>query len=176
MSDISYAAQLSILMRMTKGVVFMFKVVSLVTLLCFAYHTQAQTKTCDSLESLAWLLGNWSAHNSKLKIDESWGKISNQTFEGSGQTYSIKKDKIVSKETLRLVEMAGEVFYIAKVSSNELPVAFKLTYCTADTHVFENSKHDFPKKLRYQRFANNKMTVSVSGDNGKGFSIDFISN
>ncbi|AOT08394.1 DUF6265 family protein [Pseudoalteromonas luteoviolacea] len=152
----------------------MLKIIGLVILLSFAFHTQAQTTRCDSLGALSWLVGDWSSKSSKLKINESWKKISNQTYEGHGETYSIKTDRVVSAETLRLVEMSGEVFYFAKVASNELPIAFKLISCTTDTVVFENSKHDFPKKLHYQRFASNKMTVTVSGEQDKGFSIDFI--
>ncbi|MBQ4812428.1 hypothetical protein J8M20_13810 [Pseudoalteromonas luteoviolacea] len=133
-----------------------------------------QAKPCDSVESLAWLVGNWSSKSSKVKINESWKQVSKKSFEGSGSTYSLKKNKIVSSESLRLVEMSGEIFYLAKVASNELPIAFKLTSCTDKTAIFENSKHDFPKKLSYQLTEDGNITVFVSGEKGKGFSIDFI--
>jgi len=152
----------------------MFKVISLVSL-CIFFQPVVQAKTCGTIESLTWLVGNWNSENSKLKIKESWKQISAKTFEGSGYTYSIKKDKMVSSETLRLVEMSGDVFYVAKVASNDLPVAFKLTSCTAKTAIFENSKHDFPKKISYQLNKDNNITVFVSGEKGKGFSIEFMS-
>ena len=63
---------------------------------------------------------------------------------------------------------------MAKVASNNLPVAFKLTSCTAKTAIFENSQHDFPKKLNYQLNKDKSITVFVSGEKGKGFSIEFI--
>ncbi|MCF6443041.1 DUF6265 family protein [Pseudoalteromonas luteoviolacea] len=140
----------------------------------FAFHTLAEENTCDSLESLSWLIGGWSSKSSKLQVKESWKKVSNSTFEGSGYTYSIKKSKTVSVETLRLVEMSGEVFYVAKVASNSLPIAFKLTSCTAETAIFENPDHDFPKKLTYQFKSENNITVAVTGEKGKGFSIKFM--
>ncbi len=151
----------------------MLKVISLVSL-CLVFQPAVQAKNCDTVESLMWLVGNWNSENSKLKINESWKRISDKTFEGSGYTYSIEKNKIVSSETLRLVEMSGEVFYVAKVASNDLPVAFKLTSCTAETATFENSLHDFPKKLSYKLNQEKNISVFVSGEKGKGFSIEFI--
>jgi hypothetical protein len=151
----------------------MFKVINLMSL-CFLFQPAVQAKTCDTIESLTWLVGNWNSENSKLKINESWKQVSAKTFEGSGYTYSIEKDKIVSSETLRLVEMSGDVFYVAKVASNNLPVAFKLTSCTAKTAIFENSHHDFPKKLSYKLNKDKNITVFVSGEKGKGFSIEFF--
>lgn len=151
----------------------MSKVLSLV-LLCLVFQSSVQAKDCNTVESLNWLVGNWNSENSKLKINESWKRLSGKTFEGSGFTYSIKKNKTVSSETLRLVEMSGEVFYLAKVASNDLPIAFKLTSCSAKSAIFENSLHDFPKKIRYQLNKEKSITVFVSGENGKGFSIEFI--
>ncbi|MFT5757611.1 MAG: hypothetical protein ACI9LM_002347 [Alteromonadaceae bacterium] len=151
----------------------MFKIINMV-LLCIFFQPVVQAKTCGTIESLTWLVGDWSSENNKRKINESWQRISDQTFEGSGYTYSIEKNKVVSSEALRLVEMSGEVFYMAKVASNDLPIAFKLINCTAKTAIFENSLHDFPKKLSYRFNKDKSMTVFVSGDNNKGFSIEFI--
>ncbi len=151
----------------------MLKVMSSV-LLFLSFHSGVQARACDTLESLAWLIGNWSSESSKLKISESWKQIGDKTFEGFGYTFSIKKNNIVSSETLRLVEMSGEIFYLAKVASNDLPVAFKLTNCTAKSAIFENSKHDFPKKLNYQLTKDKNITVFVSGENDEGFSIKFV--
>ncbi|WP_194868658.1 DUF6265 family protein [Pseudoalteromonas sp. PPB1] len=150
----------------------MLKVMSLV-LFCFSFQSSALEKACNTLHSLNWLIGNWHSENSKLKLNESWTRISEKTFEGYGQTYSIVKNKVVSAETLRLVEMSGEVFYLAKVTNNTLPTAFKLTSCSENSAIFENSHHDFPKKIRYQLNNDKHITVYVSGEDDKGFSIEF---
>ena len=55
---------------------------------------------CDTLESVNWLVGNWHSENSKLRINESWKRVSAKTLEGYGQTESVEKNKIVSAETL----------------------------------------------------------------------------
>jgi len=132
-----------------------------------------QAKNCTTIDAFTWLIGDWHSQNSKLKINESWHQVSGKTFEGAGYAHSLTKNKIVSAETLRLVEMSGEVFYVAKIASNDLPVAFKLTSCTATTAIFENALHDFPKKLSYQLITHNNLTVFVSGEKGKAFSIEF---
>lgn len=80
----------------------MSKVLSLI-FLCLVFHSTVQANTCDSVGSFAWILGSWSSESSELKVSESWKQISNKTFEGSGLTYSIEKNEIVSSETLRLV-------------------------------------------------------------------------
>ncbi|WP_206485851.1 DUF6265 family protein [Thalassotalea sp. G2M2-11] len=151
----------------------MLRVISLV-LLCLVFHSAVQANTCKTLESLTWLVGHWNSKSEKLNINESWKQVSSKTFEGSGYTYSVEKNQMISAETLRLVEMSGEIFYIAKVANNDLPVAFKLTSCTAETAVFENAEHDFPKKLSYQLTKDKNITVFVSGENGEGFSIQYI--
>jgi hypothetical protein len=127
----------------------MFKVISLV-FMYLLFQPVANANSCTTLESLTWLVGNWNFKNSELNINESWERVSDKTFEGSGQTYSFKKNKIVSSETLRLVEMSGKIFYVAKVKSNDSPIAFKLTHCNENTAIFENSQHDFPKKIKYK--------------------------
>lgn len=151
----------------------MYRIICLV-LCCLGILPTAQAKTCNTLASFTWLLGSWHSDSNTTRISESWKQISSNTFEGAGNTYSVEKGRMVSSETLRLLEMSGEVFYIAKVASNELPVAFKLSHCTAKTATFENPQHDFPKKLSYHLTSDNTITVFVSGEDGNGFSIKFI--
>ena len=68
--------------------------------------------------------------------------------------------------------MSGDIFYIAKVHHNELPIAFKLTQCSDSVAVFENPEHDFPKKIEYKLTDQDRITVTV-GSSGEGFKIDF---
>ena len=74
---------------------------------------------------------------------------------------------------LRLVEMAGGVFYISKVTHNELPVAFRLNECADGRFVFDNPAHDFPRRLEYLLAPDGRLTVNVSDGGEKGFSLNF---
>lgn len=94
-------------------------------------------------------------------------------IEGIGATLDLA-GAVQNRETLRLVEMSGEVFYIAKVPQNELPTAFKLTKCGQNFFVFENPLHDFPKKITYSFEGSSKMNVRVSGSLDSDFELNFI--
>ena len=131
-------------------------------------------QSCNSIRSVQWLLGHWVADDGKNITTESWEKVSSLTFEGFGESRAKTSNERQTSESLRLIEMANELFYLAKPEQNDLPVAFKLTHCSSKSAVFENAAHDFPKKLEYQLDVNNKMKVTVSGEKGRSFDINFI--
>lgn len=126
--------------------------------------TNVNANTCSSLTQLNWLVGEWQTEKSASFVNENWQKVSDDTFEGQGKTNS-------SSESLRLVQMADEVFYLAKVSHNPLPVAFKLSHCKNKQFVFENMQHDFPNKIEYRKINSNVLQVIVSDKAEKSFTI-----
>ncbi len=133
--------------------------------------TRAQP--CDSLGAVHWLLGDWVAQDAKRITRESWRQISPDTFEGAGSVTSRATMDVQSSESMRLVAMSGEVFYIAKAAHNTLPIGFKLVRCTHDTALFENPDHDFPKQLTYRRGDRDSLIVHVSDGASRGFTLRF---
>ena len=133
---------------------------------------------CHALKHLTWLLGSWRTEVEGRVISEHWAAVSTETWEGFGQTRAAappgEPGAAVDSESLRLVEMAGEVFYLAKVAHNPVPTAFRLSECGEGFAVFENPEHDFPRRLEY-RIEGNGLTVRVSDgvDGGKGFTLRF---
>ena len=130
--------------------------------------------SCSSIASLEWILGNWSVDNGKNISTELWKEVSQTTFEGHGEVRSKLTKKLQSSESLRLVQMQGEIFYLAKVSHNELPVAFRLKDCSHNKAIFENPDHDFPRLLEYQLETENSLTVKVSDGKEKGFKVNYV--
>ena len=128
---------------------------------------------CNSLGSLRWLLGDWTADNSKISFQESWTEVAPHTFEGAGIERAKPDGSIKGGEVLRLVEMAGGVFYISKVTHNDLPVAFRLNHCANGRFVFDNPAHDFPRRIEYVLAPDGRLTVNVSDGGKKGFSLNF---
>jgi len=127
-----------------------------------AYH-------CNSLSDLDWLLGEWKTQvkqdlTNELLTTETWLKLSDKTFEGFGKTAN-------NIESLRLLEMSGEIFYLAKVSHNPSPIALKLITCKSNTLIFENEQHDFPNTIEYKQINSNAIQVKVSGKTEKSFTI-----
>lgn len=128
---------------------------------------------CESLNSASWLLGEWVADQGDTIVIERWHKVSPSTFEGSGEWRSKSNNELQSSESLRLLQMSGGVFYLANVSHNERPVAFKLKQCSPSHAVFENQEHDFPKIIEYQLTAKNRITATVTDGREKGFKLHF---
>lgn len=136
---------------------------SLMVVLAWSSCRVALAETCTSLQQADWVLGAWVSDEGPT---ESWHRAGPRTFEGAGTSGS-------GSETLRLVEMSGQVFYIAKVAHNELPVAFKLVDCGDALLVFENPTHDFPRQLEYRLTTGGAMTVTVSDGSDRSFEIHF---
>ena len=144
--------------------------------LCFGLtpiSLKAETQTCSSLSELEIFLGHWEEKNNNQITKEIWQKASNSTFEGSGSTEEVLGN-LISSETLRLTEMSGEIFYIAKVRANDFPIAFKLTSCDQNSFEFDNPDHDFPKKIKYVFKGSDALTVEVSGNSEEYFTINFV--
>ena len=140
--------------------------VSLLCLVCTPAFAQCE------LSSLDPLVGQWQAQTKKSVVSESWHKVSEQSFEGLGQTHDMS-GVLKDSEELRLVQMQGNVFYLAKVKHNSLPVAFALISCQNNRFRFENKNHDFPKQLDYQLLTKDSLQVNVSDGAGQGFVLNF---
>jgi hypothetical protein len=130
-------------------------------------------QNCTRLDTLHWILGEWRIESDKNITIEKWVKLSPKTYEGVAQTFSKEDDKITFVEALRIVEMTDEVFYIAKVAHNAFPISFKLIDCSAVTAVFENTEHDFPKKIFYKLEDDGRLlNVTVSNEE-RQFTIEY---
>ena len=143
------------------------------TVYALAWPAFAGASQCASLSVARWIVGDWVAGGEKSIFHESWTELGPQTFEGIGSERSMADSRPVNSEELRLVEMAGGVYYLAKVEHATLPVAFALTECSADRLVFENTEHDFPRRLEYRHEADGRMVVAVSDGKDKGFTLNF---
>jgi Domain of unknown function (DUF6265) len=151
------------------------KIVKILLIIFLGYFSSfSYAQSCYSIHSVQWLLGHWVADDGGKITTEWWKEVSPLTFEGMSETRTEASNQLLRSESLRLVEMSGEVFYLPKVEENDLPVAFKLTQCSGSSAVFENFTHDFPNKLEYHLDRDNTLTVTVSDGKDKGFTINFI--
>ena len=124
----------------------------------------------EDFKKLDWLEGTWIRTNVKpgRSAEEKWQKISPTEWQGLGVTMNGTDTVFVEK--LKLVAKDGNIFYVADIVENKEPVYFKLTNITGNSFVCENSKHDFPKMIAYQK-EGNKIKATISG-NGK--SVDYL--
>ncbi len=146
---------------------------SIVVLLTLAFASCASDGGPGPLDSMHWILGEWRADAGNELVIEKWRLASDVTFEGTGLTLNKSDKSVKSEETLRLVTMGGEVFYLAKVPENDLPVPFKMTSHKDGKAIFENPDRDFPNKLIYHRIGMNALEVDVLGRSEAGFTLHF---
>lgn len=124
-----------------------------------------------SLESLAWILGDWEHTEGKDTTGECWQRVSPSTWEGYG--FAVRQGDTVRTEDLRLVQLGGAIFYVSKVQHNELPVAFRLAQSADSSCVFENVRHDFPQRILYSR-SGNSLSARIEGEtNGETRAVDY---
>lgn len=127
-------------------------------------------QNCQGLNKLHWLLGAWQSETSKAQ--ENWQQVSVNSFEGQGLVPG-KSSRPVQQESLALLQMSGELFYLAKVKHNALPVAFTVAECKAGYFRAENVQHDFPQWLEYRLLAPEQLQVRV-GAKSSGFTVTYV--
>jgi hypothetical protein len=124
----------------------------------------------SSLAPLAWLAGIWSGGDGRLTFEEHWTPSAGGAMLAVSRT--VKGDRMVAFEYLRIVERDGTLVYIAQPNGRP-PSEFTLTAVTADSVTFENPAHDFPKMIRYSRRADGSLEARVSDGGQKAETFVF---
>jgi len=128
------------------------------------------------LEQFDWLAGTWTRESASATVYESWRVLSERTMEGQSHVVLKTTGERRLAESLLLVEMGGEIYYIPRPPENPYPVTFRLTSHDDGVAVFENPQHDFPTKIVYRRNDDGSMTASIEGPTerpGEPGRIDF---
>lgn len=112
--------------------------------LASAPHRQAQAHVDD----VAWLAGRWALDQGGLHQEELWTKPLGGMMLGLHHDVHLGQDRTLSFEFLRIVEHEGSLRYLASPNGAE-PTPFDLVELQADTVLFANEAHDFPKRIRY---------------------------
>lgn len=142
-------------------------------LLCVLFTPATRADDCATLNAVEWLAGQWISVSEQTVTSENWQPVSESSWEGRGETRDKSTGELRESESLRLLSMNGEVFYLAKVAHNNYPVAFTMTECSGTRAVFENPEHDFPKKIEYLLQPAGDLHVQVSDGSERGFEIRF---
>jgi uncharacterized protein DUF6265 len=120
-----------------------------------------------SIQDLAWLEGVWQ------------GQIGDRDFEArysgaeGGQILSASKytkDGVPAGFEFERFEEAGDSLVLTPFPEGKSSVTFRLAELDSKRRrvVFENLAHDFPTRISYQRVADNKLTILVSGPGEDG--------
>lgn len=119
-------------------------------------------------QKLSFLEGTWKVENKQQF--EQWERVEDGL---KGKGYKLVDGKEQTLETLVIKEINGRIVYQATVinQNNGATISFPLNEKISDYYSFENPEHDFPKKIQYFKLEENKLKVSVLGENGKGFTF-----
>jgi hypothetical protein len=118
----------------------------------------------DPLKELAWLGGAWVAQRPDGEVtEELWLAPSGGSMLGVGR--SVRAGKTAFFEHLRIEARGTSVVYVASPRGGNT-TEFVATKSDATTAVFENRKHDWPKRISYSA-AKDGVHVRVEGDPGQ---------
>ena len=110
---------------------------------------------------LAWLVGAWvgtRGTSGTTSIEERWSPPRGGAMLAVARTVS--GGKMSAIEYLRIVERDGGLVYIAQ-PGGAAPTEFVLTELGATRAVFDNPRHDYPKRIVYERTAEGGLTATI---------------
>ncbi len=110
---------------------------------------------------LAWLAGAWvgtRGTNGAISFEERWSAPKGGAMLATSRTVS--RDKMSAFEFLRIVERDGGLVYIAQ-PGGAAGTEFVLTEVSANRAVFDNPRHDYPKRIVYELSAEGGLTATI---------------
>lgn len=110
---------------------------------------------------LAWLAGAWAGTRGTggaISFEERWSPPKGGAMLATSRTVS--RDKMSAFEFLRIVERDGGLVYIAQPNGTA-PTEFVLTEFSATRAVFDNPRHDYPKRIVYELSADGALTATI---------------
>jgi hypothetical protein len=132
------------------------------------------TNSCPEMDKLSWLTGKWQHLSAEGIAVEIWERTKDSAY--NAISYVLKGKDTLSSETILLEQRNKDIFYMPTVKgqNNGKVVNFILTSSTPAQLVFENSKHDFPQMIIYNRIGEDSLLVVISGNvNGEKRTQDF---
>jgi hypothetical protein len=112
-----------------------------------------------SIAQVAWIAGLWTGRDGGISFEERWTPPAGGAMLAVSRT--LKGDRMVAFEFLRIVERDGGLVYVAQPNGRP-PTDFVLTELTADSATFENPAHDFPKMIRYAKRGDGTLEARIS--------------
>jgi hypothetical protein len=120
-----------------------------------------------SIRDLAWLEGVWQGRIGDREFDARYsGTEGRQVLSASKYT----KDGMAAGFEFERFEEQGDSLVLTPFPEGKSSVTFRLAELDVKGRraVFENLAHDFPTRLSYQRVANDRLTILVSGPGEDG--------
>lgn len=114
-----------------------------------------------AIGDLSWLAGAWvgtRGSSGQISFEERWSPPSGGAMLAASRTVS--RGKMSAFEFLRIVERDGGLVYIAQPNGAP-PTEFVLTELNGKRAVFDNPRHDYPKRIVYEVSAEGGLTATT---------------
>ncbi len=113
-----------------------------------------------TISDMAWLANNWvGTRSSGSSIEERWSPPLGGSMLAVSRTVNTS-GKMVAFEYLRVVEREGGLVYIAQPGGIK-PTEFVLTELNPTRAVFDNPRHDYPKRIVYELSAEGMLSTTI---------------
>jgi hypothetical protein len=116
-----------------------------------------------SIAQVGWIAGAWAGGTGPVAFEERWTAPAGGAMLAVSRT--IKGDRMIAFEFLRIVERDGGLVYVAQPNGRP-PTDFVLTELIGESATFENRAHDFPKIIRYAKRGDGALEARI-GDGGQ---------
>jgi hypothetical protein len=119
-----------------------------------------------AMDDLAWLAGAWvgtRGAGGTTSIEERWSPPLGGAMLGVSRTVS--RGRMSAFEYVRIVERDGGLVYIAQ-PGGAAPTEFVLTELGGMRAVFENPRHDYPKRIVYELSAEGGLSATIGFTRG----------
>ncbi len=110
---------------------------------------------------IAWLSGVWSGTRGTggaISFEERWSPPKGGAMLATSRT--VNRDKMSAFEFLRIVEREGGLVYVAQPNGAP-PTEFVCTELSAKRAVFDNPRHDYPKRIIYELADGGALTATI---------------
>lgn len=135
-----------------------------VLVLLFAPGLAQPTPARATLADIAWIEGTWVGGRGAVSLEERWTPAAGGAMLGVSRT--VKDNRMVAFEFLRIVERGGGLVYIAQPNGVP-PTEFTLTAVDTESATFENPAHDYPKMIRYSKRPDGSLEARISAEGGQ---------
>ncbi len=123
-----------------------------------------------AIADIAWLADAWVGTRRKSSIEERWSPPKGGAMLGISRT--VRGDKMVGFEYLRIVERDGGLVYVAQPGGRP-PTEFVLTELDKKRAVFVNPRHDYPQRIVYEVSRDGALTASIGFAKGRLQSYEY---
>ena len=118
-----------------------------------------------TIQDLAWLSGAWGGtRSSGSSVEERWSPALGGSMLAVSRTVNTK-GRMVAFEYLRIVERDSGLVYVAQPGGAK-PTEFVMTEVTTTRAVFDNPRHDYPKRIVYELSADGALSATIGYTKG----------